>query len=344
MGLIKKNSIVLAPMAEISDKPFRTMCRKYGADFTFTEMVSARGIVNNSFNTTRKVVFAKSEQPIGIQLLGSSPFYIGEAVKRLVKLSPVDFDLNAGCPVKKVTKNGFGAAILDNPAQLKEIVSAMKKSAGDISVSVKMRLGFRKVTILENAKICEGEGADFITLHPKMGNDGSELLPDREWIGKVKSVVNIPVLANGFVFSAEDAVELLNKTDADGVMVARGALGNPYLFSRYNHFLSTKSFPEKPKIDQVFTDALEHLELIKIEYGENLVGLNSAKKNIFWYFKRFNGIFSLIENIMELQKFNQIKIELEKHVENLKAGKFSTESNEEVFDKFKQRILFWNLK
>ncbi len=344
MSIIKKNSIVLAPMAEISDKPFRTMCRKYGADFTFTEMVSARGIVNNSFNTTRKVVFSKSELPIGIQLLGDSPFYIGEAIKRLVKLSPVVFDLNAGCPVKKVTKNGFGSAILDKPMQLKEIVASMKKAAGDIPVSVKMRLGFRKVTVLENAKICEEEGADFITLHPKMGNDASELLPEREWIAKVKSVVKIPVLANGFVFSAEDAAELLSETEADGIMVARGALGNPYIFDRYNHYLKTGRFSEKPNIDKVFSDALEHAELIKIEYGENLVGLNSAKKNIFWYFKRFNGIFSLIENIIDLQDFKQITNALEQHVENLKAGKFSMERNEEVFEKFKQRILFWNLE
>ncbi len=335
--------MILAPMAEVTDKPFRAMCRKYGADFTFTEMVSAQGIVNNSFNTTRKVVFSKSEQPIGIQLLGNNPIYISEAITRLRKFSPYVIDLNAGCPVKKVTKNGFGAAILEKPFRLKEIVASMKKAAGEIPISVKMRLGFRKNNVLENVRICEGEGADFITLHPKMGNDSSEELPDKEWIAKVKSVVSIPVLANGFVFSAEDAVSLLSETEADGVMVARGALGNPYIFMRYNSYLREKKFPQMPDLQQVLTDTLEHIGLIKIEYGENLTGLNSAKKNIFWYFKKFNGIFSLIEKIIDLKSFDSIKIELEKHVENLSAGKFSDEENQEVFDKFKQRILFWNL-
>ncbi len=343
MKLDLHNKLILAPMAEVSDRPFRLICRKYGAGLTFTEMVSARGIVNNSFNTTRKVVFPQSEQPIGIQLLGNSPFYIGEAIQRLKKLKPAVFDLNAGCPVKKVTKNGFGVSILDKPSQLKEIVASMKAMSGDIPVSVKMRLGFRKITIMENAKICQEEGADFITLHPKMGNDSSENLPDKEWINKVKSAVSIPVLANGFVFSAEDAVNLLNDTDADGVMVARGALGNPYIFQRYNHYIRTGEFPEFPKIEQIYQDVIEHVDLIKIEYGENLVGLNSAKKNIFWYFKKFNGIFSLIEKIIDLQDFEQIKIEVKKHTERLKVGDFSGDENKDVFEKFKQRILFWNL-
>jgi tRNA-dihydrouridine synthase B len=343
MKLDLHNKLILAPMAEVSDRPCRLMCRKYGAGLTFTEMVSARGIVNNSFNTTRKVVFPQSEQPIGIQLLGNSPFYIGEAIQRLKKLKPAVFDLNAGCPVKKVTKNGFGVSILDNPAQLKEIVSSMKSMAGDTPVSVKMRLGFRKITIIENAKICQEEGADFITLHPKMGNDSSEDLPNKEWINKVKSAVSIPVLANGFVFSAEDAVNLLNDTDADGVMVARGALGNPYIFERYNHFIRNNEFPKMPGIEQINKDVMEHVDLIKIEYGENLVGLNSAKKNIFWYFKRFNGIFSLIEKIIDLKNFEQIKIEVAKHTEKLKVGDFPVDENKEVFEKFKQRILFWNL-
>jgi tRNA-dihydrouridine synthase B len=343
MKLDLRNKLILAPMAEVSDRPFRLMCRKYGAGLTFTEMVSARGIVNNSFNTTRKVVFPQSEQPIGIQLLGNSPFYIGEAIQRLKKLKPAVFDLNAGCPVKKVTKNGFGVSILDNPSQLKEIVASMKSMAGNIPVSVKMRLGFRKISIIENAKICQEEGADFITLHPKTGNDTSEDLPNKEWINKVKSVVSIPVLANGFVFSAEDAVNLLNETNADGVMVARGALGNPYIFDRYNYYIQHKNFPELPGINQIYNDVIEHIDLIKIEYGENLVGLNSAKKNIFWYFKKFNGIFSLIEKIIDLKNFEQIKIEVAEHTEKLKVGYFPVDENNEVFEKFKQRILFWNL-
>jgi len=343
MKLDLRNKLILAPMAEVSDRPFRLMCRKYGAGLTFTEMVSARGIVNNSFNTTRKVVFPQSEQPIGIQLLGNSPFYIGEAIQRLKKLRPAVFDLNAGCPVKKVTKNGFGVSILDNPSQLKEIVASMKSMAGNIPVSVKMRLGFRKISIIENAKICQEEGADFITLHPKTGNDTSDELPNKEWINKVKSVVSIPVLANGFVFSAEDAVNLLNETNADGVMVARGALGNPYIFDRYNYYIQHKNFPELPGINQIYDDVIEHIDLIKIEYGENLVGLNSAKKNIFWYFKKFNGIFSLIEKIIDLKNFEQIKIEVAEHTEKLKVGYFPVDENNEVFEKFKQRILFWNL-
>ena len=337
-----KDRLILAPMAEITDKPFRQMARKHNAALTFTQMISARGVVRSEFRTMRKIAFSKSELPIGVQILGCEPDCIGESVKEISKYKPTVIDLNAGCPVKNVTKLGFGVALLDEPRKLGKIVSAMKKNSNGIPVSVKMRLGIRKNNALEIAKIIEDEGADFITLHPKLGTQSSEEKPDWTQIAELKSKLKIPVIGNGFVFTAEDAIRMRKETNCDAVMVSRGGIGNPFIFSRFEQLIKNGNAP-LPTVDEIYANALEHVEKIKIEYGRNLSGLHNAKKHIIWYFKYLNGINWLIPNVLNARSCDELAEILEKHFEKLKNDEYPQTDVEEIKRKFKDRILFWLL-
>ncbi len=334
------DKLILAPMAEITDKPFREMARKHGAGLTFTQMISARGVVKSEFRTMRKVAFAKSELPIGVQILGCEPECIGESVKEIAKYKPSVIDLNAGCPVKKVTKLGFGVSLLDEPKKLGEIVASMKKNSNGIPVSVKLRLGNKKNNVLENAKIIEDSGADYIVLHPKLGTQTSYEKPDWNWIAKLKSVLKIPVVGNGFVFSAEDAIEMKKQTGCDAVMVSRGAIGNPFIFSRFEKLLKNENAP-KPSEEEIYANVLEHIEKIKIEYGRNITGLHNAKKHAIWYFKYSDGIDWLVPRALKARSCDELRKIIDEHAENLRGKKYPPENADKIKEKFTDRILFW---
>ncbi len=337
------DKLILAPMAEITDKPFREMARKHGAGLTFTQMISARGIVKSEFRTLRKVAFSKSELPIGVQILGCEPDCIGESVKKIVKYKPSVIDLNAGCPVRKVTKLGFGVALLDEPKKLGAIVSAMKKNSDGIPVSVKFRLGNKKNNVLENAKIIENAGADYIVLHPKLGVQSSMEKPAWEWIAELKQKLKIPVVGNGFVFNAEDAIEMQRQTACDAVMVSRGAIGNPFIFSRYERLKKNENAP-KPDVSEIYANVLEHIDKITVEYGRNITGLHNAKKHVIWYFKFSEGIDWLAPKALKARGCEELREIIEVHVEKIKNGVYPASDAKIVENKFKDRILFWLVK
>ncbi len=334
------DKLILAPMAEITDRPFRDMARKHGAGLTFTQMISARGVVKSEFRTMRKVAFARSELPIGVQILGCEPDCIGESVKEISKYKPSVIDLNAGCPVRKVTKLGFGVALLDEPKKLGEIVAAMKRNSDGIPISVKLRLGNKKDTINEIAAVIEGAGADYIVLHPKLGTQSSFEKPDWSRIAELKSRIKIPVVGNGFVFTAEDAIEMKKQTGCDGVMISRGAIGNPFIFSRYEKLRRNESAP-KPSPREIYNNVLEHIERITREYGRNMSGLHNAKKHIIWYFKYSDGIEELIPRILGARGCDDLRKTLDEYVENLEKNSYHKADTESVKKKFIDRILFW---
>ncbi len=337
-----EDKLILAPMAEITDKPFREMAKKHGAGLTFTQMISAKGVVYSEFKTLRKIAFSKDELPIGVQILGCEPSCIAESVKEIVKYSPSVIDLNAGCPVKKITKLGFGTALLDKPKKLGEIVYKMKKNAGNIPVSVKMRLGNKTNNALEISKIIEDNGADYIVIHPKLGTQSSEIKPNWEWIKKVKENVKIPVVGNGFVFTAEDAIEMKKQTGCDAVMVSRGAIGNPFIFSRYGKLTKGEN-AQFPNVEDVYSNLLEHIEKIKIEYGKNIIGLHNAKKHIIWYFKYLNGINWLIPKVLNSKSCNELFNVIDEHYKKLMKNEYPQSDTESIKRKFRKRILFWLL-
>ncbi|MCB0753252.1 MAG: tRNA-dihydrouridine synthase family protein, partial [Ignavibacteriae bacterium] len=267
----------LAPMAEVTDFAFRKIARDYGCGLTFTQMVSADGVVKNNFETLRLFSFSRNEKPIGVQLLGNDPMILGAAVSSLVRHKPDVIDLNCGCPVDKVFSCKMGAYLLSQPDVLGNIVKQMVKNSEGIPISVKIRLGPKdKINVLEIAKIIEDNGASIITLHARTRKDRYDDEPDWEWIKKVKESVDIAVVGNGSIFNAEDAVRMLNETNCDAVLLGRGAYGNPFIFKQINYLLEGKNYT--PTISEIGETAKHHIDLLEKEQGKKK-NLDKKKKN-----------------------------------------------------------------
>lgn len=228
-----RKRFVLAPLAGWSDPPFRAAVKRFGADLTVSEMISANALIRNPLKT--KKLYAKSplETPYAVQIAGARAREIAEAAKALSDDDEVDIiDLNAGCPAPKITRGGGGSALLKTPSALGELVGAIKKNGGQKLTSVKIRLGFNENNGVSLAKICEEEGADFITVHGRTRAGGFSAPVDYEAIGEIKSRLKIPVIANGDIDSREKALSVFRITNADGVMIGRGATGAPWIFAQ----------------------------------------------------------------------------------------------------------------
>jgi tRNA-dihydrouridine synthase B len=338
------NKLILAPMADISDKSFRKIAKDFGAGLTFTQMVSAEGVVTNNFETLRFLSFSRQEKPIGVQILGNDPDIIGEAVAEIEKFNPDVIDLNSGCSVSKVTRHSFGASLLESPDLLAQIIRRMKLSSRKTPISVKFRLGKDKhnVNILDNARIAEENGADYVVIHCRTRIDKYEADANWEWIEKTKNILSIPVVANGSLFEPSDIIEVREKFHADGAMIARGAIGNPFLFSRYNSVVENNFDPGEPDIDSVLQTVLTHIQYIREDYGDD-IGIQKIKKHIVWYFKNFVGIESILEKVFGFSEFSELIEFLEEHVFKIKNNKYKLLNNIDVQRLFNEKINFWEL-
>jgi tRNA-dihydrouridine synthase B len=343
IGNLKIDSnAILAPMAEITDFAFRKIAKEYGAGLTYTQMVSAEGIAKGDFNTLRLLTFSKNEFPVGVQLLGNDVGILGAAVRELTKLNISIIDLNCGCPVEKVVKNKMGSYLLTQPKLLGKLVKSMVENSNGIPISIKIRLGFRdEINVLETAKIIEDNGASAILLHARTRNGKYNVEPDLEWIAKVKEISELKIIGNGSIFTVDDAVNMIKKTNCDGVLMARGALGNPFIFKQFN--LLKKGISYKPEYEEIFNVVLQHIELLEREQGFTK-NFDRAKKNIIWYYKNYNGIWCLIEQLLSASNFAEIKKIVINHSEKLQSGKYPEEDFEIVNKKFKDKVLFWLAK
>lgn len=329
-------------MVEVTDAPLRQICREYGAGLTFTQMISAKGIFENSFYSLKALAFNRSEKPIAIQLIANEPDYLKRAIKEVKSLQPDLIDLNCGCSVPQVCKFGLGAAILDDPILLAKLVKSMVESAGDIPVSIKIRLGRDKnnITVMRNAKIIEENGASLMNIHARTRNQSYLELPDWSWIKRVKEEVNIPVMGNGNLFEPEDCINLINETGCDFVFIARGALGNPFIFKRFNALLETGVDPGPPTVDEVGTVALRHLKLNIKDSGEEL-GIKKARKNLIWYFRFYNGITHLINTIFTIDNAASVEQFILDHIEKIRNNNYPEENFDKITKSFNERVLFW---
>ncbi|MBU0473163.1 MAG: tRNA dihydrouridine synthase DusB [Bacteroidetes bacterium] len=336
------NKLIVAPMADVSDAPFRKISKEYGAGLTFTPMVSAKGIVENEFHALRIFSFGRDEKPIGVQLLGNSPDYLAGAVQELKNYKPDVIDINCGCPVDKVTKHNLGAQLLDDPIYMGKLIESMVKVAGDVAISVKLRLGTSdgKINILETSKIAQESGASFIIVHTRTKTKKYKEDPDWEWLRKVKETVNIPVVGNGSLFSPQDIKRMILETGIDSAMIARGALGNPFIFNRYNKLVETGVDSGEPGIDEIAEAAIKHSNLLAREYSETIATIK-ARKNIVWYFKNLDGVMEFASKIMRAKNIEEeIKV-IHEHAENLKQKFYPKDDRELIDQKFKERVLFW---
>jgi nifR3 family TIM-barrel protein len=282
--------VVLAPMAGVTNAPFRTLCRRYGAGLYVNQMITARALVEGHRKSLEMAAFAPGETPRSIQLYGTEPWSIGEATRMLVDAQGVDhIDMNFGCPMKKVTRHGGGAALPWKRTLYRSIVRAAVEAAGDVPVTVKFRVGIddSATTFLDAGRIAEDEGARAVALHARTANQLYSGTADWRRIAELKAAVtSIPVLGNGDIWEAGDALRMLRETGADGVVVGRGCLGRPWLFRDLAEVFEGRPVPARPDLGAVLDGMVEHAELLCDWMGE-ANGIRDFRKHTGWYLKGF---------------------------------------------------------
>jgi nifR3 family TIM-barrel protein len=296
--------VVLAPMAGVTNPPFRTLCRRFGAGLYVSEMITARALVEGNRKTLLLASFGAEEKTRSLQLYGVDPHYVGEAVRALVGEGRVDhLDMNFGCPVRKVTRKGGGAAIPLKPRLLRSIVRAAVAAAGAIPVTLKFRLGIDTayLTFLESGRIAQEEGCAAVGLHARTAAQLYDGAADWDAIARLKQhVTRIPVLGNGDVWEAEDALRMMRSTGCDGVIVGRGCLGRPWLFRDLADVFAGRDPENPPSFGTVADVMLEHARLLVEWLGES-GGMPSFRKHATWYTKGFAGGAALRERLMRVR-------------------------------------------
>ena len=278
-----KNNIALAPMAGVTDLPFRLLCKEMGCNMLYTEMVSAKAILYKNKNTKELLNIDKNEHPVGVQLFGSDPDIMAQIAAQ-VEEGECDFiDINMGCPVPKIVNNGEGSALLKQPKLVEEILTKMVKAVNK-PVTVKIRKGFENGTVyaVEIAKIAESCGVSAIAVHGRTREQYYSGKADWDVIKDVKKAVKIPVIGNGDIFSAEDAKAMKEYTGCDGLMVARGARGNPWIFREIKEYLENGNVIDKPTINDIREMIIRHAKML-VNYKGEYTGIREMRKHIAWY-------------------------------------------------------------
>lgn len=290
--------LFLAPMAGITDRAFRQICKENGADVLVTEMVSSRGIYYKDKKTKELLTFSDAEQPIGIQLFGNEPEIMAYAVKVAEEYNPKFIDVNMGCPMPKIVNNGDGSALMKNPTLAGKVVEAMVK-ATSLPIAVKFRAGYTAETVnaVEFAKVIEESGASAIAVHPRTREQLYSGKADHNVTAAVKSAVKIPVIANGDIFTPEDAKNVIEFTKCDDIMIARGTYGNPFIFRQIKSYLETGTY-EEISVEERLKTALRQLEYM-CAYKPERQAVPEARKHMAWYLKGLYGGAKLKNRIFE---------------------------------------------
>ena len=309
-----KGKLCLGPMAGVTDLPFRLLCKEKGVDLLYTEMVSAKGIKYNNKNTRELLEIDNRERPVALQLFGCDPDIMAETAKRIESMDFDVLDINMGCPVPKVVNNGEGSALMNNPKLVGEIVyktsRAIKKP-----LTVKIRKGFTKdnINAVEIAKIAEENGAAAVAVHGRTREQYYSGKADWDIIRRVKDVVSIPVIGNGDIYSPEDAVNMLKETGCDGIMIARGARGNPWIFQQIKEYLLTGIMKPKPQFQEVMDMIIRHAKLA-VEYKGEYIGMREMRKHVAWYTAGFPGSAKLRNRVNEMESISDLEILLEEYL------------------------------
>lgn len=304
---LKKPIIALAPMAGITDQPFRQICKGFGADVVYSEMASVSAIFYNKKKTIGITRFnSRKESPYAVQLFGDKPEHFLFAAKIIAKqIRPDGIDINFGCPARKVIACGAGAALMNQIKLAREIISATMEGAGKaIPVSIKIRSGAADVSALEFVSAIKDLPISAIMIHGRTLSQGFTGAPDYEMIRKVKEAVKVPVLANGGILMPEDAIKMLKETGADGIGLAQGVMGKPWLFKQIKDYLRTGSYKELEFLE-IKKVVIKHAEMMYKKKGRQ--GVLEMRKHLAWYFKGFEGASILRQRLVRVKSLNEIK-------------------------------------
>ena len=301
-------NLILAPMAGVTDLPYRILCKEQGASLVYTEMISAKGIYYNNKNTEKLWEIDESERPASLQLFGSDPELMADMARKIDGRNFDILDINMGCPVPKVVNNGEGSALMKNPWLAGKIIRAVS-DATDKPLTVKFRKGFGKNdnTAVEFAKMAEANGAAAVAVHGRTREQYYSGKADWDVLAEVKKAVNIPVIGNGDLFTPEDVKNMYEHTGVDGFMFGRGARGNPWIFSQTISYLKTGLVPTPPSPAEVADVILRHARM-NIEFKGEYTGIREMRKHAAWYTagmknsSKFRDHLSHIENYEELKK------------------------------------------
>ena len=302
-----ENNVILAPMAGVTDLPFRLLCKEQGAGLLCMEMVSAKAIYYNNKNTEALMEIDERELPVSLQLFGSDADIMSEMAKRIEEKPFAILDINMGCPVPKVAGNGEGSALMKNPKLVAEIVS---KVSGAIQkpVTVKIRKGFDEehVNAVEIAKIAEQCGAAAVAVHGRTREQYYSGKADWDIIRQVKEAVSIPVIENGDVTGPESAKKMIEETGVDGIMIGRAARGNPWIFGQIRDYLKTGVLPKKPTLEEVRDMMLRHAKM-QLECKGEYTGIREMRKHVAWYTAGYPNSARLRAKINEVESFEELE-------------------------------------
>lgn len=301
------NPYILAPMAGVTDLPFRLLCKEQGAGLLCMEMVSAKALQYKNKNTKALLAIHPREYPVSLQLFGSDPEIISEQARRIEELPFQILDINMGCPVPKVVRNGEGSALMKNPKLVYEIVSQTVKAI-EKPVTVKIRKGFDDTCInaVEIAKVIEEAGASAVAVHGRTREQYYSGKADWDIIRQVKEAVSIPVIGNGDVTSGACAIAIRKETGCDGVMIGRGAQGNPWIFHELVEYERTGVLPTRPTKQEIKQTMLRHARL-QIEFKGDYLGIREMRKHVAWYTKGMEGSAKLRDDINRVESYEELE-------------------------------------